>query len=540
MRTIVGVIAVLGLAVAVAGAQPPRERGATFRPPEPLSPGDLPAAPVARGASEEFPPSSFLPSTPVSRADKGGAGRGPAWLSGVDPNVLPAAGSASKGANVRPLSPAPTALDPKDDPYLTPKGIGDKLKNVGRAQPTTQPQPQPPQPTAETAYRGTGANGAPVYAGPPAYRWYGYGTVTPGANPFAPTGQYPRASANWYSITGATPGAFPVPVANPFRNPPGTEPPSYAAGKPAAPPAAVVTTSGPPAQVQPQPEVRPQPRPQPPVERPEPPKFNPTGESKFAPAPLPPSVPTTPAAPVNVPKLTPPPSAPLARAPVAPPVLPPAMPEPPVVPPAPKPEPVASAPPVVPPPAPIVPPPVMPPVVPPPVFPSVEPAKPVTADVPNPLPISLMGEPKVEEPKPAAPPAVKPPEPRREEHNWQPATEPTHPAPGTWAPAGGVTPQPAPAAPTNDAPAWKSGAAPAKPVVRAQMPDNAPNPVETLIKQMCQGRAESVDIRWAGTKKLMVCFEVRTAPEAQKLVTDISKRPELAPYQIDFCAVVKK
>jgi hypothetical protein len=51
--------------------------------------------------------------------------------------------------------------------------------------------------------------------------------------------------------------------------------------------------------------------------------------------------------------------------------------------------------------------------------------------------------------------------------------------------------------------------------------------------------ADGVDVRWAGTKKLMVCFEVRTAAEAQKLVTDISKRPELAPYQIDFCAVVK-
>jgi hypothetical protein len=80
---------------------------------------------------------------------------------------------------------------------------------------------------ANTAFRGTGSNGAPVYAGPPAYRWYGWGSVTPGANPNAPTGQYPPASANWFSITGATPGAFPVPVMSPDHPSSGTEPPVY-------------------------------------------------------------------------------------------------------------------------------------------------------------------------------------------------------------------------------------------------------------------------------------------------------------------------
>jgi hypothetical protein len=70
-----------------------------------------------------------------------------------------------------------------------------------------------------------------MYAGPPAYRWYGWGTTTPGANPYAPTGQYPRGSANWYSQTGATPGAFPVPVtANGTRPEPGVEPPAYVRG----------------------------------------------------------------------------------------------------------------------------------------------------------------------------------------------------------------------------------------------------------------------------------------------------------------------
>jgi hypothetical protein len=66
-----------------------------------------------------------------------------------------------------------------------------------------------------------------VYAGPPAYRWFGYGSPTPGANQFAPSGLYPKGSANWYAQTGATPGAFPIPVTlNP--RPTGVEPPTYA------------------------------------------------------------------------------------------------------------------------------------------------------------------------------------------------------------------------------------------------------------------------------------------------------------------------
>ena len=103
MRTIVGAIAVLGLAAAVAGAQPPRERGATFRPPEPLQPGELPL--VARGASEELPP-SFPSSTPVSRPDnRAPSGRGPAWLSGTDPGVQPAGGTLSRGGRAPASAP---------------------------------------------------------------------------------------------------------------------------------------------------------------------------------------------------------------------------------------------------------------------------------------------------------------------------------------------------------------------------------------------------------------------------------------------------
>ena len=104
------------------------------------------------------------------------------------------------------------------------------------------------EPTAATGYADPAAGNPPVsrtpavpyspqpapgvYAGPPAYRWYGYGSPTPGTNPYSPTGLYPKASANWYTMTGATPGAFPVPVTVGGR-PNGFEPPSYASVLPA-------------------------------------------------------------------------------------------------------------------------------------------------------------------------------------------------------------------------------------------------------------------------------------------------------------------
>jgi hypothetical protein len=71
-----------------------------------------------------------------------------------------------------------------------------------------------------------------VFAGPPAWKWYGYGTTTPGGNPLAPAGQYPKASANWYAQTGATPGAFPVPVSAGGEPVGRFDPPAYAGAAP--------------------------------------------------------------------------------------------------------------------------------------------------------------------------------------------------------------------------------------------------------------------------------------------------------------------
>jgi hypothetical protein len=72
------------------------------------------------------------------------------------------------------------------------------------------------------------------------------------------------------------------------------------------------------------------------------------------------------------------------------------------------------------------------------------------------------------------------------------------------------------------------------------MADNTPDdPVTALIKQLCKGRAEGVEVRWTGTRKLSVCFEIRTSAAAQRLVAEISGRPELRPYQIDYCVLVR-
>ncbi|QEL13344.1 hypothetical protein [Limnoglobus roseus] len=101
----------------------------------------------------------------------------------------------------------------------------------------TQPMPGQPmagQPMPGQPFQGVTPAGRAAYAGNPAYRWYGWGTTTPGSNPYAPTGEYPSGSAQWYAMSRATPGAFPVPVTHPFRQPPGADAPAYAV-RPAAP-----------------------------------------------------------------------------------------------------------------------------------------------------------------------------------------------------------------------------------------------------------------------------------------------------------------
>ena len=139
-----------------------------------------------------------------------------------------------------PSVPAPNYSGAKADP----KGswVGNKwagFKETVAGKPTTSdtkaPQPEPRMNLAPTKpLFGTGVPAQPiaapsqnVYASAPAYRWYGYGGTTPGANPHSPSGVYPQGSANWYSQTGATPGAFPVALTGPTPETRTVEPPVY-------------------------------------------------------------------------------------------------------------------------------------------------------------------------------------------------------------------------------------------------------------------------------------------------------------------------
>ncbi len=573
MRVTAGAIAVLGLAVTAAGAQPPaRERAAEFQAPRAATADELPPT-VARGAGNDFPSAPYLSTSPVPK------GLGSSWSSGNAATWSPGgAGAVPTGGNVASSGaglatgfptatgtavPALPGTNTPTDPSAQP-GLLSRLKGfVGVDKPPTpkavvQQVAQPEQPTASTPFRSTGVNGSPVYAGPPAYRWYGWGTVTPGANPLAPNGQYPKASANWYAITGATPGAFPVSAGSPVRTPPGTDPPTYVQARGPGVAQGVIPVAGepppPPAYQQPQqvsapydpPEMRPGPTGSKFVPAPTP-AFNPPAPAP-APAFIPPTLPgptPTPAflppsapasAPVNVPTMAAPPSPKAAPAPPAF-IPPPDFPNPATARP-PSPQPPTDAEPA---PVSVTAPPV-PQLVPAPVVAPTKPIAPVTntepptsappgpvasfEGAPSPLPISVTDKPLPAPDKPA--PA---PERRAEEPQWRPHTEPATHAPGTWAPAPAADPA---------SQSWRSGTSAAAPVVaRGQMSDPAPDPITALIKLVCKDRAEGVEVRWTGAKKLSVCFEIRTPAAAKKLVEDLCKRPELKAYQIDFCVLVK-
>ncbi|WP_439632287.1 hypothetical protein [Gemmata sp.] len=224
MRVTFGIASVVGfgLSVTVALGQGPGQRGAKLLAPRAADPEE--GRVQVRAAAEPLP--QFPGSTPVGPPQgKGHAATPPA---GFDPNVRSA-------GTVTPEKGAPRTAPTRDEPSLVTRGL-DKIKSTFTSAPPAAAAasngPDPANPNAP--FRGTSPTGQTVYAGPPAYRWYGWGSVTPGANPYAPTGQFPRASANWYAITGATPGAFPTQVTDPYRLGTGTEPPAYVS--PAAPP----------------------------------------------------------------------------------------------------------------------------------------------------------------------------------------------------------------------------------------------------------------------------------------------------------------
>lgn len=471
MRATVGILGILGLSVAVASAQAPSnahppQRRATLLPPVAIHPSELPG--VARAAAEELNP----PMTPLTRTSGPAVATAPGWLSGTDSNVRPAAGTGGNQSPVRHAAPRTAVAN--DESSMVSRGL-DKLKgsfNKG-ARPDLSDRSPGQLPAgvasvaanANSAFRGTGSNGAPVYAGPPAYRWYGWGSVTPGANPYAPTGQHPPASANWHSITGATPGAFPVPVTHPGRSNAGTEPPVYvpAHGQRVAP-----IWNNYPSNMPAHGFVRgAETQMPPPVERghqPATPRVTPT-PTIMQPPPI--VLPTIAPTPIIVPGTTDqePPIRPAGTGSMEQPL--------PVV------TPEQSA------------------------------ASPLPATGPSPLPVSVTDE----------------------KSGWLPTNEanPTE----EWAPAD-RRPK------SQAAPATGNGQQRgAQPIARGQVEESRPDAAATLIRNLCQGRATAVDVRWTGGEKLRVTFDCRTAAAAQQLVKEICARSELAPLQIEFSVVVK-
>jgi hypothetical protein len=562
MRTTIGILGVLGLGVTVAVAQPPstpavKQRAATLLPPTAATPEDLP--PVARGVADDVP--TYSNTTPVTPLRPGQS----LWGNGNDPNVRPAGGI---DGNPSVGSVAPPAVSTNDDPSAISRSL-DKLKGAFGGSPPPVAGDGRAQPNANTPFRGTTANGSTIYAGPPTWRWYGWGMVTPGANPSAPAGQYPKASANWYSITGATPGAFPVPVTNPGRSPAGTEPPAYVA---TPSPRSTPTTFSPPTSTAP---VVAQPIPTLPTVT-DLQRTNPPTENKVSVA-----------SPVATPSLTPNPITPIP--PLSFPIPPPASPTPsaktevsiptPALPQAPSliPTPALPVPALTIPPNPVVPPAATnnPPKGLQGFLPSNQPtaalhpstssqaepqaivAQPIIPLTPTPISgaTNTTTEPKSSNAELA--PGSLPVSVTEYQLRWQPttqtstqgewttpgkprpisspATQPLAPAPAI-APAAAPVPAPAPAD-------WQQPGAvdtthsPA--IARGQIGDNGPDPVVALIRRICDGRAEGVDIRRTGSTRISVCFECRSTGDAQQLVRDISAKPELTPYRIDFCVLVK-
>jgi hypothetical protein len=195
-----------------------REPAARLRAPQPIKDPSL----VTRGLAPEYssfgqvpPPTGKVSApTPTKKPETNSN----SWVfgpSGPPPSYM--FGSSSK---TNPISTA----QPKAEESSS--MIGSAWSNVKNFVTGTPTQPATPRPTnpgtnpamtygapaPQQAQAQVNPNDNGVYARQPAYRWYGWGTTTPGTNPYAPNGQSPQGSSNWYVQTGATPGAFPEPV----------------------------------------------------------------------------------------------------------------------------------------------------------------------------------------------------------------------------------------------------------------------------------------------------------------------------------------
>jgi hypothetical protein len=426
----------------------------------------------AATAVAQTPAARLLPARPAESAV--GRGAAPEYKLFDPSNGREAAKSASPPA--KPASKPATAGPPPKTKSLIGAPLGGAPDKVfGRT--AAPPAPKPVQPVAYTP-PAVPAGQAEVYAGPPAYRWYGWGTTTPGANPYAPSGQYPRGSANWYALTRATPGAFPVPVGLGGTQVVGYEPPSYAASPhPLTVASAGVNTAGPFFAAT---EALPPVRPQSPAPAPTPPRPQPQPVTVGVPPALPAR--SLPAVADQVVPLTAPPVAPAVVQPV--PLVtmasPPVTPQPAVATPAPAPT-VGLT------------------------WQAVPESRSTVAKFtavrdPN----ALANPPQPEPTAPLAPP---------------PAFVPTNPAP----------PAEAPAAP------W----VPAKPSARGQAAEPPAPTLDSLVRNACYGLATVTAVRQTGPATLVVEFDADSAADARAAAEAASKLPALKPFAVRYVARVR-
>ncbi|OWK37645.1 Signal recognition particle, subunit Ffh SRP54 [Fimbriiglobus ruber] len=215
----VGLFVLSGIAPAVA-----QQPAAQLKGPRPFDPAVITA--LARGAAPDY-------STTYDARQAGVVVPSP--QSTYDPNAAAAQpANGTFGGQPAPVRTAaivePSAGKPS---FLSNTWDGMKGLFSGRSSAPSQGRTAPAYvdpPAME--YSNAPVSSPGVSASPPAYRWYGWGTTTPGSNPHAPSGQHPRGSANWYAQTGATPGAFPVMAATPARMAAGAEPPAYVGPQP--------------------------------------------------------------------------------------------------------------------------------------------------------------------------------------------------------------------------------------------------------------------------------------------------------------------
>lgn len=109
--------------------------------------------------------------------------------------------------------PAPSREYPKTytervTPWYDPAGLIRKVGDVF----TSDAPVNVPTPAGKPMSVGTPVDAMmvrPPGDGGPAWKWYGYGTVTPNQNPHAPQGVYRPITPDWHAQSGTTPGAVP-------------------------------------------------------------------------------------------------------------------------------------------------------------------------------------------------------------------------------------------------------------------------------------------------------------------------------------------